>query len=179
MKFSSLFTHVRGGAQKRGFTLIELLVVIAIIGILSSVVLASLNTARNKGADAAIKGDLAGVRATAEVLYDTLGNKYGPSSGTTVAGACTRTDASSIFADTNVQQALGHAATSNGGTDGQCNLAANGSAYAISFALKTTGQYWCIDSTGVSRGATTGGTAYTGLTGASPAAIATGGTACQ
>lgn len=178
MNFSLSTGHVRRGHLK-GFTLIELLVVIAIIGILSSVVLASLNTARNKGADAAIKGDLAGVRSSAEVLYDTLGNKYGPSSGNTVAGACTRTDASTIYADTNIQQALAHAKSSNGGTDGQCQIAANGSAYAIAFPLKTSGSYWCVDSTGVSRGTTSGGTAYNALTGASPAAITTTNASCN
>lgn len=60
--------------MKKGFTLIELLVVIAIIGILSSVVLASLNSARNKGEDAAVKANLSNIRAQAEIVYDNTGN---------------------------------------------------------------------------------------------------------
>lgn len=53
-----------------GFTLIELLVVIAIIGVLASVVLASVNTARAKSRDARRKSDLNQLRLALELYYD-------------------------------------------------------------------------------------------------------------
>jgi len=77
--------------KNQGFTLIELLVVIAIIGILASVVLASLNSARNKGADAAVKSNLANARAQAEIFYDSNGNTYNPgnyNASTTATNVC-------------------------------------------------------------------------------------------
>ena len=56
--------------EKRGFTLIELLVVIAIIGILSGVVLASLNTARVKARDAQRISDVRQVQLALEFFFD-------------------------------------------------------------------------------------------------------------
>jgi prepilin-type N-terminal cleavage/methylation domain-containing protein len=64
----SIFTRT-----KKGFTLIELLVVIAIIGILSSVVLASLNDARLKSRDAKRIADLKQVQLALELYFDSKG----------------------------------------------------------------------------------------------------------
>jgi len=59
--------------RTRGFTLIELLVVIAIIGILSSVVLASLNSARQKGRDGRRVADIKQLQLALELYYDANG----------------------------------------------------------------------------------------------------------
>jgi type II secretion system protein G len=56
--------------MKKGFTLIELLVVIAIIGILSSVVLASLNGARTKSRDARRQSDMKQMQLALELYFD-------------------------------------------------------------------------------------------------------------
>jgi len=57
-------------AKRKGFTLIELLVVIAIIGILATIVLVSLNTARQKARDVRRIGDLRQVALALEMYYD-------------------------------------------------------------------------------------------------------------
>ena len=68
-----------------GFTLIELLVVIAIIGILSSVVLASLSTARQKSRDAKRISDVGQVQLALELYFDKV-QSY-PSTTPTICGA--------------------------------------------------------------------------------------------
>lgn len=74
--------------HSRGFTLIELLVVIAIIGILSSVVLASLNTARTKGRDAARAADIEQIRNAIVMYQNDHNGNYPPAAGCNASWCC-------------------------------------------------------------------------------------------
>lgn len=64
----TLLMKKRSGGK--GFTLIELLVVIAIIGVLASIVLASLNTARRKSRDTRRVADMNQAKLALELYYD-------------------------------------------------------------------------------------------------------------
>ncbi len=72
-----LFSTNSKNFNNKGFTLIELLVVIAIIGILSSTILASLNTARVKSRDVRRLSDIKQLNLALELFFDSKGHYPG------------------------------------------------------------------------------------------------------
>lgn len=154
----------------RGFTLIELLVVIAIIGILSAVILASLNTARKKGADARIESDLNSIQTQAAIDYDSNGQSY--VSGTAMSAIShaaypsgTGTGGNSgvgIYSATaaNEDQQVSNLMTqiqadANGAANTTYMVTATQFAYEAQLTAPTTATYFCVDSTGKSEQTTT------------------------
>ncbi|OGI82012.1 hypothetical protein A3I95_03400 [Candidatus Nomurabacteria bacterium RIFCSPLOWO2_02_FULL_44_12] len=158
---------------KKGFTLIELLVVVAIIGILASVVLASLNSARNKGKDAAIFAQLANMRGQAELYYAT-NNNYGTgyttlTTATNAAGVDITPGSPGCTPSYATNGGMFTAAASVSGLDGLVKGACNSGATAIvasvdaatatKWALRASGvstnAFYCVDSSGASLSGTT------------------------
>lgn len=139
---------------QRGFTLIELLVVIAIIGILASVVLAALSSARSSAADAAIKSNLDTVRKQAAIYYSANGS-YITDSALLTAGlnhqsACQSITSGTVFADPNIKEALTEIVARSGGANiTRCAIANGGNQFAVAARLLSdTTQWICVDSAG-------------------------------
>ena len=128
---------------QRGFTLIELLVVVAIIGILSSIVLVSLNSARKKGKDASAKGSLSSMRASAEILYDDFAS---------YATVCDDNTPTRVLLDAAIKQ-TGGAPISTSTTD-YCIPGSN--SWAASVQMTSVVSSFCVDSDGFAGGGVTG-----------------------
>lgn len=132
--------------NKKGFTLIELLVVIAIIGILSAIVLASLNSARTKATDAKVQGQMASIRAAAEIAYN--GTNYGLASAAhDCAGMASNAALTNLMTDANWPNLTKPVCASNA-------TAAAGAITAWAMTHAMTIGYWCVDSNGTSASST-------------------------
>ena len=132
--------HTKGG---RGFTLIELLVVIAIIGILATLVLVSLNSARDKAKDVAVKGAFRQAKAIAELIYSDTVNNYSyvnvcDGSNQIKISGTPNYDAQATATRVNIR-------ANNNGSLESCYSSAT--AFCLVTTLKATGTRWCIDST--------------------------------
>lgn len=123
-------------ARSKGFTLIELLVVISIIALLSSVVLSSLNSARTKAADNAVKAAMKQVAIQSENYRDSNQN-FGAS-----LVACT----SGVFADARItEQRVNILANAASGATMTCTTNAAGTLWAIAVSALRGGGGMCID----------------------------------
>ena len=144
----------------KGFTLVELLVVIAIIGVLSSVVLSSVQSARTKAADASVKANLAGARTQADLFYDSNSNSYTNVCTNAALSDGTKSIYNQIVA-ANTAGGFGQALNVAIGVAGTwqtttCHITATtGAAWAVESPLKAsvsgTPSMYCVDSTGVAK----------------------------
>jgi len=130
---------------QKGFTLIELLVVIAIIGILSSIVLASLSSARSKGTDAAITSTLSNMRAQAELFASDNNGVY-----STTTPSLTSTCITGIFAATNGLKSLTQDLILKAGGTANVGCTASSSVWVVTAKLASSNfaASACADSSG-------------------------------
>ncbi|MDO8471009.1 MAG: type II secretion system protein [bacterium] len=129
--------------REKGFTLVELLVAITIIGLIASIVLIYLNTARGKGNDTKVRSQLNSARSSAEIYYNSS-NSYNGTAGN-ISGPCDTVN--SMFTDT-ISGMVKFTSQSNYPNGAALTCYSTTGAYAISALLPGVGgtNSWCVDS---------------------------------
>jgi type II secretory pathway pseudopilin PulG len=117
-----------------GFTLLEVLVIVTMIGLLTTIVLASLSVARNKGVDAAIWSSMGNLRTKIEqVGIQTNGQAN-------YATICTNPSITPIIANVDAKNG-------GDGTNDYCRGTATAWVYASQLTARAN-TCLCVDSTG-------------------------------
>ncbi|MBU0999175.1 prepilin-type N-terminal cleavage/methylation domain-containing protein [Patescibacteria group bacterium] len=136
---------------KKGFTLIELLVVVAIIGLLASITMGYLGSARKKGNDTAVKTNLATARTSIEIFFLNNNNTYLPAGDTAANGeACPlvyNASGANMFSRSKETVDSIAEAVKRGGNGSACYNSDNLWAVAVGLSL-TENTSWCVDVAG-------------------------------
>lgn len=111
-----------------GISFVELMLVIAIIGILASVTIVGVQSARERSRNTAATGELNALALEAEVYY----RSQSPRS---YDGLCDDPDITPL-----VTAANAHAQSAD------CNVSPDGTAYAAAAVLNGTAGHYCVDS---------------------------------
>ena len=151
-------------SQSKGFTLIELLVVIAIIGLLSTLAVVALNSARQRSRDAKRVSDIRQIQTALELAFSES-NNYPTGSSTVLGTAATdvlcNTGTAVFRADTTgcttIYMGLVPSNPTPNGANYVYTSASNSGTYSITFTLEgATGQLGagpnCANQNGIQAG---------------------------
>ena len=154
-------------SQSKGFTLIELLVVIAIIGLLSTLAVVALNSARQRSRDAKRVSDIRQIQTALELAFSEA-NNYPAETATTLGLAsddvlCNNGGAATFQGDTTgcttIYMGLVPTNPTPNGAAYVYTSASNSGTYSITFSLEgATGQLGaganCANQNGIQAGST-------------------------